>query len=275
MTNAASLTVTNLRDAPEFDVLAETIRTISKRRELVFIPSPGNWGDALINVGTEQFLAANGFAPRVLKRDEFLAEIDVGAKPFKNAVVLVGGGGGWCENWHSTRNFLEAIGTIVRDIIVLPTTYELSVDHSRRSNVIYFRRDNGGSKAVAPHSTFCHDMAFFLDVDRLEPEPHAWRIKAFRGDKERSPDAHSTEPSVDISMLGNSYHGVRPFFQILSRFDVIHTDRLHVAIAGSMLGKRAVLMPGNYAKARDVWSSSLEPNFANAKFKEWADYKPD
>ena len=274
MTNAPP-TVTNLRDAPEFDVLAETISTLSKRRELVFIPSPGNWGDALINVGTEQFLASKGFAPRILQRDKFLAVIDASPKSFENAVVIVGGGGGWCENWHSTRDFVEAIGTHAHNVIVLPTTYELPVRHSRRSNVTYLRRDNGGSKNVAPRSMFCHDMAFFLDVDRLEPEPDAWRIKVFRGDKERSPKAHSTEPSVDISMLGNSYHGVRPFFQILSRFDVIHTDRLHVAIAGSMLGKRAVLMPGNYAKARDVWSSSLEPNFSNAKFKEWADYKPD
>lgn len=36
-----------------------------------------------------------------------------------------------------------------------------------------------------------------------------------------------------------------------------------------------VLLPGNYSKSEDLWQSSLRPFYANAKFKQWINYKPD
>ena len=91
----------------------------------------------------------------------------------------------------------------------------------------------------------------------------------FREDREKNELAIKPANNLDISLLGSDGKKITPFFQILSSYKSIHTDRMHVAIAGSMLGRDVTLYPGSYFKSIDVYRSSIEPNYNETKLSEW------
>jgi len=63
-------------------------------------------------------------------------------------------------------------------------------------------------------------------------------------------------------------HGCREFLDYLAAFDKIETNRLHVAIGGSLLGKEVNLYANSYWKNRAVYEASLRGRFRNL---HWAD----
>ncbi|MDQ0865808.1 hypothetical protein [Arthrobacter globiformis] len=263
----------NLRSSNEFKLLAQTIADVNQYRTVYFIPSPGNWGDALINTGTVQFLDSIGCNYETRSRAELLYEISqVGDDSILELLVIVGGGGGWCETWFSTRDFVSSIAPGVSRVLVLPTTYALKKNPGPDANVIYFSRDSKLASKHLPEALFCHDMAFFLAAD-VEQEPHTLpRLVALRADREQSPSAKKFEFSVDVSLLGDAFSPVAPLLQIVSRFEHVVSDRLHVAIAGCLLNKSVTLLPGNYEKSREVFAASISPHFPLAQFREWKDF---
>lgn len=101
-----STTTANLRRSKEFFALSQAIREISSNEKILYCPSPGNWGDALINFGTSQFLDFYGIEFDEANRQQVTeyAHVD---ETSKNKVLLVGGGGGWCKNWPTTRAFVQ------------------------------------------------------------------------------------------------------------------------------------------------------------------------
>ena len=46
-------------------------------------------------------------------------------------------------------------------------------------------------------------------------------------------------------------------FRLISEVDEIHTDRLHMAISGALLGKRVLLYPNSYYKNKAIYEYSL------------------
>lgn len=263
----------NMRSAPEFQALAETIARLGLNLKTYFVPSPGNWGDALINAGTTQFLDSIECAYIVCQRFELSAKLaGLPEGQILDALIIVGGGGGWCETWSSTRTFVCEISSKVSRVVVLPTTYELEPMEGTRDNVVYFARDLEISRRPLPHATFCHDMAFFLELDVPEERVLLPRLVALRVDKERSTKARNFEFSVDMSLLGDAFSSVSPLFQIVNRFERVVSDRLHIAIAGCLLGKDVTLLPGSYPKSQSVYVSSMQGHYPGSRFMEWENF---
>jgi hypothetical protein len=190
-----------------------------------------------------------------------------------DALVIVGGGGGWCATWSSTRSFVHDISSKVSRVLVLPTTFELEPIAGTSANVVYYARDAQISKECIPEAVFCHDMAFFLDLAVPNEAAVLPRIVALRVDRERSAQAVEFEFSVDISLLGDAFSSVLPLFQIINRFERVVSDRLHVAIAGCLLGKDVTLLPGVYPKSHGVFYSSIRGNYPTSRFVEWEDFQ--
>lgn len=261
----------NMRSAPEFHDLADSIVRLGGGRKCYFIPSPGNWGDALINFGTLQFLKSIGCNYELMQRPELLSKLS--RSQVLDALVIVGGGGGWCEIWSSTRSFVREVSLKVSQVIVLPTTFDLEPAEGTGSNVTYFARDLEISSRRLPDATFCHDMAFFLDLDVPQEPAVLPRVVALRVDRERSTKARTFEFSVDMSLLGDAFSSVVPLFQIINRFERVVSDRLHIAIAGCLLGKDVTLLPGVYPKSQSVYSSSMRENYPESRFVEWEDFQ--
>ena len=97
----------------------------------------------------------------------------------------------------------------------------------------------------------------------------------FRDDSERSIDRPSLTENFDISnelIMKQTTDAqmvtvAMGFLATLSRPKVLHTDRLHVAIAGAIQGNSKVyLYPGSYHKNKSVYEHSIEPNFNNVAF---------
>ena len=85
-----------------------------------------------------------------------------------------------------------------------------------------------------------------------------------RDDREGHGIGKLVSNNFDISRLGDGdYRFVDPLFNIVNNFKLVCTDRMHVAIVGAMLGRKVMLVEGNYAKSRDVFKSSIEKSFPN------------
>ena len=59
----------------------------------------------------------------------------------------------------------------------------------------------------------------------------------------------------------------KDLLDVIGQAEVIFTNRLHVGIAGALLGKRVRLYDNSYGKIRDVYHSSLK-NYALVRFHE-------
>jgi len=100
-------------------------------------------------------------------------------------------------------------------------------------------------------------------------------LHCIRRDAERGPQPIPYD-NVDLprfirhdTLNCSLYHCSRAsheLFRVLNRFDEIRTNRLHVAIASSLLGKRVLLGAGSYFKNEAVYEHSLRGRFPNV---EW------
>lgn len=270
MSHGSSVKIKNLRGSDEYAFLAKTIQEKSANREIHFCASPGNYGDALINVGTRQFFDDFEIEFEEFNRIDLIKMIEENHKDPIEKLLVVGGGGGWSRNFSSTKTFTELVASTYHQVVVLPTTFELPAADSQ--NILYFARDNKTSLETIPEATFCHDMAFYLDVEVPSPATNLWRLFAYRRDREGQQFQRYFANNIDLSLLGDgTYRDVTPFFSIINNFQQVFTDRLHVAIAASMLGKKVFITGGNYSKNRDVFTSSIELNFTESRFSSFDD----
>lgn len=259
----------NLSSSREFTQLADTVLRLAETGPIVFSPAKGNWGDGLINIGTRQFLETLGIP--FTERNKNSIETDLNSGFFKNKVVLMGGGGAWSRNFNNARKFSDQVAEQAKHVLVLPTTFDLPpLD---KSNITYFARDKFSSLKTIPEAKFCHDMAFFIDLNLNNPENRIWRLFAMRSDREGTNLVEHVPNNFDLSKLGDGdYTFSDPLFNILNNFKLICTDRLHLAIASAMLGRAVKLIPGNYAKSHDVYRSSISENYPNVELVNKDDF---
>jgi exopolysaccharide biosynthesis predicted pyruvyltransferase EpsI len=95
-------------------------------------------------------------------------------------------------------------------------------------------------------------------------QPINGTLQVFRADIE----ANSRYPGDRLQDLPAAYTSeyldrvehdfvARDLLHTIRRADVIVTNRLHIGIAGALLGKRVKLYDNSYGKIRDVYQSSL------------------
>lgn len=249
-------------DPAPFDRLADDIRKKAKGRRIIYVPNPGNIGDGLIRHAAKLFLFDHGIAH---------TEINIGFRagkffllPFllrRDTFFIYGGGGAWHAGCDFGYRICRFISHFTSHLLVLPSTYAFEPKGSRGT---LYRRDEGISVRHAPGASFCHDMALYLAArERRSPwasvaSVPGSRLTAFRTDNEsdRSPD-EIPGGNIDISRLGDHMTNAEAMFAALADYEVIETDRLHVAIAGVILNRHVILHCGNYPKIADIHAASL------------------
>jgi exopolysaccharide biosynthesis predicted pyruvyltransferase EpsI len=110
------------------------------------------------------------------------------------------------------------------------------------------------------------ELAMYLAPEDLEeftePREERFQLVAMRRDRESAvPEELLQEIEIacdnpvtrDISMEGS----FTEFVSWVANAEKVYTDRLHVAILSSMLGKDATLYSNRYHKNRGVWEYSL------------------
>ena len=225
---------------------------------------PGNYGDSLIWHGTKILLSE-------LNISENYVEID---SPKSSDILFIDGGGNFVDYYSDVRDFLNKKPDLYREIVILPHTIfgykQIDTLNKLSGNVTVFCREKISFDFVKQHLLkgnvyLWHDCAFYNHFSK-SPEGNGI-LNAFREDKE---SIHNNVPSAnhDLSYNGYATKPLEDLVSYLMRYREINTDRLHLAICATLLGKKVNLFPNSYYKNKAVFDYSLK-KFPNVSFKEY------
>lgn len=253
---------------PEFEALGEYLKVSTQNRDVHFLLSTGNWGDSLIREASEQFLKTHGIlykkhtSPESFSKNVFRKRRNWRnwLKNYKQSVLIYNGGGAFCK-YYDRSPIIKRLARRFHKVIILPSTFEQPVQFPE--NVIVYVRDKFESSQNVKGSRFCHDMAFSLDLKGSEPTHEEGFL--FRKDIESTSSTFQDE-HCDLSAQGNHTTPIDGFVEGIAMFKTIHTDRLHIAIAGSLLGRNVNLYANSYFKIRAIYYSSLENHYPKTSF---------
>lgn len=237
-----------------------------------YVANPGNAGDAAIALGTFHLFDRLGLDYETLSSEDL--------PKLEGKTILFGGGGNLIEGRYS--DLYNIIGRYVEAnrCIVLPHTifgYEDLISRVKDGNLTVFCREETSYNLCVMENGLDNgniflddDLAFSIDEEFLRP----FREKAgqgtancFRTDSEASGLHPVPGDNRDISYSWNgalwfdkdlTESVVRSLLIYLSGFESVRTDRLHVAILGTLIGRTVFLYPNFYYKNRSVFEMSLK-----------------
>ena len=243
------------------------IRVFLKRyidQDVVYVANPGNAGDSLIAYGT------------LLVFEEMGLKYTIGDwnKHYKGKTLFYAGGGNLVGLYRNCSTFLKN-NKDNNDIVVLPHTIksEDKLLSSLGPNVILMCREKKSYryvKDIVKHKQnvfLSKDMAFYIShLDSFKEKKGKDICHAYRTDVEKTNVAiprDNIDISVRFNRRGNTQHKSviksvsLSIFEYLSKYEVIFTNRLHVAIAAYLIGKKVEFYGNSYWKNKAVYEYSL------------------
>lgn len=255
-------------------VSTETFRLFReyRQREFMFVESGGNFGDYLIWKGAKKVAQVAGINFQSVNYDEFM-DLNLSSE----YVVYIHGGGGFVPWWSGTpmKALKKAVNRHHGITIVGPQTFSTDrqflkreivdiLENCRSKKIFIFARDPISYSALKEcmpswvNLDLDHDTALNLSSKDLgiNPGSSGYTLCSIREDKE----AYSIKKKEYFSVWVDPVKYCKSFeewVKIHAHAKKIVTNRLHSAIAGTILGKETVLLPNNYHKNRAVWQFSL------------------
>ena len=270
-------------------------------KPVIYFPNPGNAGDSLIEVATIDFFRQHSIPFKIstnfhdAHKDSVLIHGGGGSFFADNGNVPISFLKINSEkNLNNTVIFLpqtylgnEAFFSSLKDNVHLFSREQTSHTFLQNSN-------------TQANLYLSHDMVFFLDIqqwmnqfssNRLLLASPSRALKAvrrystckkiagesktlyvIRTDKEKKShewdeDIHPVDISRAFSMgtKREAYANCAAwyFLKFIDDYDTVKTDRLHVGIAATMLGKRTYLYSNSYFKTSAIFNHSIKNNFNN------------
>ena len=193
-------------------------------------------------------------------------------------LVLFEGGGYMNDIWYGPALLKAALRQTKAHIVIGPQSYVFN----RTRIADYFIDGREATLFCRERYSYDHlirqglppsvqlklspELAMYLAPEDLveftEPREERYQLVAMRRDREsavsekllREIEGACDNPVTrDISMEGS----LTDFVSLVANAETVYTDRLHVAILSSMLGKDATLYGNMYHKNRGVWEYSL------------------
>ena len=264
--------------------------------EVKFYPNTGNAGDSLIAVGTFHCFDRLGLRYKQLYPSD---EASTGT-------IIFGGGGNLIQRYDFIRRGLLKHLDSADRIIILPHTIRSNEDLLAKMDhrVTIFCRDITSYFHCKKYTTGAdvflgHDMAFHADVVEIlnNPESKQRYDQEFEKQTSQFPKYllktrkqetvyflrtdceklhYELESDIDVShvFLGEVSRrdsvdqSVWYFLSAIARCSALVTDRLHVAIAASLLGIPCKIFDNNYGKNSDVYGLSLQGQFPGTVFAD-------
>lgn len=251
-------------------------------KKFIYIPNPGNAGDSLIALG----------AMTIFKKYNMPYYIGHHQKEYYNKTLLYAGGGNLVGIYKECEEFLLK-NAKNNHVIILPHTIK-DIDYllqqpEIKNNVTFFCREPISYNYLKnfTHNIYIdHDLAFSISSNFLSKfktkEPMHDIAYCFRIDKEKTNIAipnNNKDISNIFTKINDHYYKITSdigiislvcnnIFEYISNYQEIHTNRLHVSIAASLLEKKCYLYPNSYYKNKAIYDFSIKNKFLNTSFIE-------
>ena len=87
-----------------------------------------------------------------------------------------------------------------------------------------------------------------------------------RSTRSSRPACRSRAATSICQQRGRTHTPIDGFLARIAAVDEVHTNRLHVGIAGAMLGRKVTFYDNDYFKNRAIFRTSIEPYYPNVRF---------
>lgn len=268
------------------------LQALGSNKKTLYIPNPGNAGDAAIASATVQLLEKMALSFTLGR----ISDIRSGDH------ILVGGGGNLVPQYNDIRQImLTCLSQGIAQCILLPHTVRGHEDLLAQLDARFslMCRDQASLDWVRQHAPRVHavlarDLVLELDIVALEQKTATWAhrwalmrdtqwLKGYfrwkRALHRVKPDAsrtltilrfdvesvqQSSSRSYDL-MRYNGLSYISPgvdeitmdLIRSFRRADRLITDRLHVSLIATMLGKPVCLLENSYGKLSAVWETAF------------------
>ena len=256
------------------NVLVHCLRSLGP---FTYIPNPGNMGDMLIAAATFQFF----------KRYKLpFSRFDESEAP---ETIVYGGGGIWTKDYAAAWARFLPLFQRAKRIVILPSSFydcepfirqmdgRFTVFCREHQSYDYLLKAGTGAKVILEHDMALrlqssvltrynkHHLLYRQIISNINQEyQNRSRIGYFlRSDCERVCNLPS---DLDLSSFcGGDEHLDEDFscccsaimLSVVDSVDAVVTDRLHVCIAGLLMGKEVYLLDNSYHKCSGVFNYSL------------------
>ena len=270
----------------------DVLNKAKRHGQVYFRANEGNAGDSLLNFGFYSLAKKIG-----LFYEEIYDGFDYGAIS-ENSVLILSGGGNIVPYWEGGSNLLRKIAKYNFPLIMLPQSIEGRPEVLRllRKKDVLILREKFSYEYAVSLGLECklyidHDLAFFVDLDFLYEFKRVFppqfnltnvqkmlkvyyqiirsvfyrELKALRTDHE-SILGIGAKKINDISRIAkfgtkgifeNAYSSIS-LLNIVSRYKLVETDRLHVFIACMLAGTKVRLRDNKYYKIKGVYEYSVK-----------------
>jgi len=274
------------------DCFLSLLKACDNQKICLVTLSGGNHGDTLIELGLMKILGEMGLQFDYVQQDWrayqrrgfWRKKVDLSMYD----LVIIRGGGYINDVWLPGLRFLHNVLTHSKDVVVAPQSYwfrNIVLGKKLRKihiNVTLFARERysyeflkGSLLAKNIKVDLAPDSAFYLtkdDIKKYITVSDVVTLLCFRGDieskitrkrKQAIMQEYSDAYVRDISLTSSLTEYISP----IASANVIHTDRLHVAITGAILNKKVFFYSGTYWKNKGVYEYSLSV-YPNIRFVE-------
>jgi exopolysaccharide biosynthesis predicted pyruvyltransferase EpsI len=187
-----------------------------------------------------------------------------------------------CRERHSLEH-VQSINVRSRVFLVEDMAFAIDVDAILAGR---FRSGTPGprfdSAAVRYHRTWMRHVARYRlrrfkreRIKRSVPIPPRRTLNCFREDAEKT-DVLIPWDNLDLSWIFGPEDGQideraaarisRSLLRFISTFEVVNTNRLHIGIAGALLGKEVNLYGNSYNKIQAIYQLSIKNRFPNVRW---------
>lgn len=232
---------------------SEIAEAVAGKTVIYLPPLTKNVGTSLTVRGTLQLFEDNNVrVTNDWERDELPDE------PGPVDCLVYGGGmvGTIREKGSATRKWLVAdyLTKTELPVLALPMSHMGSEEPRPPGEYVMFARESKSLKYL-PESRLAPDLAFYWKGTVPAHDTDSDGETFLRADPLSFVSKHWQRGLGDPVKFVNS---LDEYFDLASRFEAIHTDRLMFAICGLLLGRRVTLLPDGSGKNRAIYDDWLK-----------------
>jgi len=233
-----------------------------KGETLYYKPNPGNGGDALTAAGEFKLFDDHNLDIKFITDEEY-SYLD-------GKIVMYAGGGNLVKEYNNCATFISKVHDRVKELIVLPHT----VNGHEELHDLAFHLD-ASSYDLKHMLTKSNALYLKQKVINVFTKSKSSVLNAYRMDVEKT-DMEIPPNNIDVSIKINHsskmypksivHKTTRDIFQFLNKYDSINTNRLHIAVACALIGKKVNMYGNSYYKNEAIYNYSLKDKYPNVKF---------